>query len=73
MAFNQSEYNRKRGVDPCECGSDNLVLWLEQDQSFDNWLDAMTSLQKIECMECGNVIFDGCAEAIEEWNNHEYE
>jgi len=73
MAFDQSKYNRDRGVDPCECGSDDLVLWLEQDQSFDHPRDSLDALQKIECCKCGNIVWSGCQEAIDDWNAHNYD
>ena len=56
---------------PCQCGSENLIKWLENPHSrgFDSLLD----LEKIECLDCGNVVYGGDEESIDAWNSGEYD
>lgn len=51
-------------VKPCQCGSDDIIKWLACDNDpFD-----LTALEKIECRDCGRVVWGGGAEEIEKWN-----
>jgi len=56
---------------PCQCGSENLSKWLENADSIG--FESMLDLEKIECLDCGNVVYGGDQESIDAWNSGEYD
>lgn len=67
MSASREQYIRQQSVKPCLCGCDDLILWL------DNPDDTVDSLNKIECPDCGRVVWGGDDEAIMDWNNEQYD
>jgi hypothetical protein len=51
---------------PCICGCADLITWLPAQPagSFDD----MLALEKIECTNCGRVIYGSDEDAIKSWN-----
>lgn len=53
-------------INPCQCGCSDLIVWEED-------LDDMNSIAKIECPECGSIVFGCTDDSIEDWNAHRYD
>ena len=58
-------------VSPCKCGSEDLIIWLEEPNLQPE--ESLTNLEKIECPMCGAVVYDGSAEGVRQWNAQDYD
>lgn len=53
-------------INPCQCGCNELIIWKEEPFDLDN-------IAKIECPECGVIVW-GCDEdSVADWNAHRYD
>ena len=71
MITSKQLYDRQRLVQPCECGCEDLIIWLHN-ESLEG-PDSLEALEKIECPDCGNVVYGGDDEAIHDWNSRIYD
>ncbi len=57
-------------IKPCKCGCDDLIVWRSLSRAPE---ETITELEKIECPECGNVVWGSDEECIDDWNNERYD
>jgi len=58
-------------VSSCKCGNEDLIIWLEDPNLSPG--KSLTNLEKIECPDCGRVVYGGSEQEIKKWNAQDYD
>jgi len=60
----------KKEIKPCACGDDPVIFKCDPGASR---IEQMTTVEKIECPSCGNIVWGSDQDSIDDWNAGAYD